>query len=289
MPHFDDKREELSQNLFGKNSKNAQPDKAIPQPLGLKAQFIKLERLKKQELSRWWDGVTLQQYIENKKVPRGLRILIFPTFEDLSSDLLCEWEANLEGASVTMMQILIRHAREKGAKLALEIEALEKEIEQGDNKDAIEKNFEILKRVRETHQLYLKDKKLRKIKRDDKDYNEGRIYTFAKRLDSLLSNESKKRVREASEETRTASSTSLSSVGSSTTDSIPENIPLDEGLSTFQREMARLRVSGNQAKRGQQEKRQGGAAVERREEVANPSEDPIRRSERTKKQREQGK
>lgn len=196
MARFDDKREEMTQDLFGTHVTLPRTGQGVSGVSGLRAMFVKLERLKKQELSRWWDGITLQQYIDNKKTPRGLGILIFPTFEDLSDELLKEWEANLEGASLTMMQILIRHAIEKGAKLLSEIEVVEKEIETCESKDLVDKNYEIPKKVIEGHQNYLKKKKLRKIKKDDKDYREGRIYTFAKKFDSITINEDRKRLRE---------------------------------------------------------------------------------------------
>lgn len=78
---------------------------------------MKLEKIKNQELSKWWDVVTLKKYLENKKIPRGLRILTFPNFDDLDSDLLQEWEDNLFNSSATMMNILIKHVERKSDKL----------------------------------------------------------------------------------------------------------------------------------------------------------------------------
>lgn len=191
MPNFQDGREEMAQDLFGTSSSNASILHKTPVTTSLKTLFLRLERLKKQELSRWWDGGTLPQYLNNKKVPRGLRILIFPTFEDLSVNLLNEWEGNLENASQIMMQILIRHAREKGEKLQGEIEETEKEINAMEQKDLIEKNFVILKKVMDDYQLYLKNKKLTKIRRDDKDYRDGRVYTFARKYDNVQTGDEK--------------------------------------------------------------------------------------------------
>ncbi|KAJ1218791.1 hypothetical protein NDU88_006363 [Pleurodeles waltl] len=69
-----------------------------------------------------------------------------------------------------MMRILIKHADKKVGKLQAEIERMEKDIETMTPKDAINKNYEILDKDMEEHQVYTCDKKLRKIKRDYMDY-----------------------------------------------------------------------------------------------------------------------
>ncbi|KAJ1121813.1 hypothetical protein NDU88_000332 [Pleurodeles waltl] len=68
-----------------------------------------------------------------------------------------------------MMRILINHADQKVGKLQAEIEKMEREVEIMTLKDVIKKNYEILDKVMEEHQVYLRDKKLQKIKRDDMD------------------------------------------------------------------------------------------------------------------------
>ncbi|KAJ1210763.1 hypothetical protein NDU88_006125 [Pleurodeles waltl] len=136
-------------------------------------------------MARWWDGTTLQKYLDSKKIPRGLRILIFPTYEDLDDDSLKEWEDNLQNASFTMMRILIKPTFKKVSKLQADIDKMEKEIDNVPQKDLIKKNYEILDRVGEDYQIYLRDKKLRKVKWDDLDYKLGRVYTVARKYDNV--------------------------------------------------------------------------------------------------------
>ncbi|KAJ1117675.1 hypothetical protein NDU88_005872 [Pleurodeles waltl] len=81
--------------------------------------------------------------------------------------------------------MLIKHADKKVAKLQVVIEKMEKYIEAVTLKEVINKNYEVLDKVMDEYQLYLHDKKLRKIKRDDMDYKEGRIYTFARKYDNV--------------------------------------------------------------------------------------------------------
>lgn len=66
---------------------------------GLREKFIKLEKLRKTEMSGWWDAATLKQYIKVKRIPRGLRSQIIPTYDDLETDLLIAWERELTGNS----------------------------------------------------------------------------------------------------------------------------------------------------------------------------------------------
>ncbi|KAJ1176045.1 hypothetical protein NDU88_001329 [Pleurodeles waltl] len=63
-----------------------------------------------------------------------------------------------------------RDAREKRERLLLDIETLEKEIQDTNLKEAIDKNYDILKNVLQQHQEYIKEKKMRKLRRDANDY-----------------------------------------------------------------------------------------------------------------------
>ncbi|KAJ1113728.1 hypothetical protein NDU88_001970 [Pleurodeles waltl] len=81
------------------------------------------------------------------------------------------------------MDILIRDAREKRERLLLDIETLEKEIQDTNLKEAIDKNYDILKNVLQQHQEYIKENKMRKLRRDANDYaagirNDGDHYYF---------------------------------------------------------------------------------------------------------------
>ena len=46
---------------------------------GLRDKFVRLEKLKKTEQAKWWDSATLKQYVKLNRIPRGLRLQVFPT------------------------------------------------------------------------------------------------------------------------------------------------------------------------------------------------------------------
>lgn len=81
------------------------------------------------------------KYLENKHIPRGLPILIFPNYEDLDPDLLGEWEEGLHMASYKMMDILIRNSERKAKKIREHILILEKEIGEINLPDVIQKTI----------------------------------------------------------------------------------------------------------------------------------------------------
>lgn len=140
---FNNRRKELALGLFSQiTDKGATGSGHLRD--GLKNKFQKLKKLKKPEMGRWWDGVTLQKYLDNQKIPSGLKILIFPTFDDLDEESLKEWEDNLQNASNVMMRILMKHADKKASKLQEEIDRLEREIETSDLKGVVIKNFNTL-------------------------------------------------------------------------------------------------------------------------------------------------
>ncbi|KAJ1089792.1 hypothetical protein NDU88_002936 [Pleurodeles waltl] len=185
MATFDDNRDSLAAEVFSRKPLAARTTDLTPSKEGLRQKFIKLERLKKQELARWWDITTLKRYLELKQVPRGLRVIIFPSFEDLDPDLLGEWEHLISSTSFSMINILIKHADRKRTKLLQDITSLEEEIKTLNLPDVTDKNYIIMREILTGYQLYIKDKKLRKLVRDDNDYSNGRIYTFARRFDQV--------------------------------------------------------------------------------------------------------
>ncbi|KAJ1144285.1 hypothetical protein NDU88_010586 [Pleurodeles waltl] len=76
------------------------------------------------------------------------------------------------------MDILIRDAKDKRERLLIEIEVLEKEIQDTNLKEAIGKNYNILRDVLQKHQEYIKEKKMHKLRHDANDYVKGRVGGF---------------------------------------------------------------------------------------------------------------
>ncbi|KAJ1143015.1 hypothetical protein NDU88_009327 [Pleurodeles waltl] len=146
------------------------------------------------------------------------------------------------------MDILIRDAKEKRGRLLLDIEILEKEIQDTNLKEAIERNYDILKNLLQQHQEYIKEKKMRKLRRDANDYAAGRVFTFAHKFDNFNSDKRIERAPTPAMHTitnTTTSDTDLSSCSSVTSEEASSSMQVQRNISqnksTFLLEMERFR------------------------------------------------
>ncbi|KAJ1110886.1 hypothetical protein NDU88_008232 [Pleurodeles waltl] len=130
------------------------------------------------------------------------------------------------------MDILIRDAKEKRERLLAEIDTLEKEIQDTNLKETIEKNDNILKNVLQQHQEYIKEKKTRKLRRDANDYDTGRIFTFARKFDNSNTDISTNRISLAAHSVPNiaTSDTDLSSCSSITSGEAGSSLEEQRGL-----------------------------------------------------------
>ncbi|KAJ1170103.1 hypothetical protein NDU88_001984 [Pleurodeles waltl] len=132
-----------------------------------------------------------------------------------------------------MMRILIKHTEKKVAKLQDDIDKMEKEIENVPQKDLIKKNYEILDKIMEDYQIYLRDKKLRKVKRDDLDYKEGRVYNFARKYDNVRIPDIGKRTCEGTSDTDLTSGSSVSSLERMKSNGVSPSTSTSQGVSNL--------------------------------------------------------
>ena len=93
-----------------------------------------LDKLMEREVSKWWEITTLEQYMECKRVPSGLRIFTVPTYDKQNPLLLKAWTANSEQCSLGMMQILIKFGWEEHQELVKVLGALKAEPASGADK-----------------------------------------------------------------------------------------------------------------------------------------------------------
>lgn len=253
-------RSKVAEDLFKNLHAGVPVNKAVTQGTirpneGLKSKFLRLERLRKSEIAKWWDGATLKEYLRLERVPRDLRSTIFPTYDDLEEDLLLIWEKELIGNSMRLMNILIESADRKVLKAIEEIDILEKEILDMNLVDVTKKNYTILEEILGKFEDDIKERKARKLKRDEIDYLSGRVFTFAKKFDSLVRNDLQRKGSKSS------IISGLSGASSSTT-SISEDTR-QEGASgsnvpnTFLREVQLIRMGNKDSNARQREEARG--------------------------------
>ncbi|KAJ1164275.1 hypothetical protein NDU88_004720 [Pleurodeles waltl] len=150
-----------------------------------KSTFLALEKSLKKETAKWWEVASLKKYLENDRIPRGLRILIFPPTDTTSRESLQKWEDKLKTASVNMIQQLIDISQEQYEKHKLEVDHLTQRIEEANWGDITTKNFAILNNIIDNYESDIIQRKNRKFRRDVRDYQQGRVYTFSKKYDHV--------------------------------------------------------------------------------------------------------
>ena len=89
---YEAKRQAAANMIFNKESlpSNGETVTGTPIDLTLTQQYNKLEKLYKQEMSKWWEATSLQQYLDCGRVPRGLRIFTTPTYEKPNPRMFCD-------------------------------------------------------------------------------------------------------------------------------------------------------------------------------------------------------
>ncbi|KAJ1084157.1 hypothetical protein NDU88_004310 [Pleurodeles waltl] len=144
-----------------------------------------LEKARILELKKWWEMTSLTKYIQNGRVPRGLRILILHTLGDIDPDLLEQWRAHTSECSVKLMDTLIIQSKRRMEEQTHKIELLTKELEKMGTSSEIQQLLMKMEERITKKEDEIKLRKASKFNRDKKDYEIGRIYTFARKYNTL--------------------------------------------------------------------------------------------------------
>lgn len=72
----------------------------------LEQAFLSLQRLLERKARIFWHKRYFNKYIDNKIVPWGLRVPIFPNIRKVEESLKSKWEENLQSCSFGMMDLL---------------------------------------------------------------------------------------------------------------------------------------------------------------------------------------
>ncbi|KAJ1113777.1 hypothetical protein NDU88_002019 [Pleurodeles waltl] len=150
-----------------------------------KSTFLALKKSLKKETAKWWEVASRKKYLDNDRIPRGLRILIFPPTDTTSQESLEKWEANLKMASMNMIQQLIEISQEQYERHKQEVDQLTQRIDEANWGNISTKNYAILNNIIDNYEADIIQRKNRKFRRDLRDYQQGRVYTFSKKYDQV--------------------------------------------------------------------------------------------------------
>lgn len=84
--------------------------------------FSQLSRVVEKKAHLLWHIEGFEQYIREDLNPLGLRIQIFPTFENIEDSIKTKWEKNLQQCSLGMMKLLMEEYSTRVSMLNLDID-----------------------------------------------------------------------------------------------------------------------------------------------------------------------
>lgn len=140
--------------------------------------YSDLKRLSEKDIRLHWHIITLSDYWREKRIPRGLRIKKFPSFGIEDVTFRDKWEAILNKCSLDLILLIIEQTKKEKEKIQEEINDLRKQISQAYNAPQHASTENQLKESLEKFTLELKQYKLKKFKRDERDYKTGTVYQW---------------------------------------------------------------------------------------------------------------
>lgn len=149
--------------------------------MDLNKAYRDLQHLMEKDTKLDLNSITLSDYWRKGLIPRGLRIMKFPaTGAQGKTEFRDKWEAILNKCSFDLMLLLIEESKKDRQVVQTEIEEVKKKItEHSDNSNKAQCD-EILKEKVDTFTLTLKQDKLRKFRRDEVDYRDGKVFAWRK-------------------------------------------------------------------------------------------------------------
>ncbi|XP_044142548.1 uncharacterized protein LOC122932281 isoform X2 [Bufo gargarizans] len=149
---------------------------ALDQSASGKQVFSDLYTYYKDNIKSWWEIKSLESYLEQKIVPRGLRIRIRPADRISSPGFLVRWEDTLTHNSLSLMKLLLDEER-------LLFESTSKKLrEKIDTALKLKEDPEFARREASLQsavvrfQTLIKERKHRQFVRDLGDFRENRAY-----------------------------------------------------------------------------------------------------------------
>lgn len=161
------------------SDKSYQQKKSIP---SFKIAFKELNRLYKEHLASWWEVQSLDNYIRQGIVPRGLRISVTPVQKQRSPGFTTRWEQLATKSSLQLMTLLLEEERlnltSLTDKLKTQIEVTKTFVGDPEFQNK-EKQLQV---TVEKYQYYLRERKHRQFNKDLAEFKENKAYSVLKEV-----------------------------------------------------------------------------------------------------------
>lgn len=140
--------------------------------------FFNLTKWLEKKSSLYWHTRTFQEYIREDLNPLGLRVQIFPSFDNIDSTFKMAWENVLKSCSNQMMNLLIEEYKKRLIDIDRNIDKLYSQINTLNTHPSFPELNEKLKAHIEAFNRDILAKKENKFLRDKQAFQEGRAYKW---------------------------------------------------------------------------------------------------------------
>lgn len=147
----------------------------------IKLAFNELLKVCKEYTTSWWEVQSLENYIKQSIVPRGLRVSLQPSERVKSETLKVKWEKEATSSSLRFMRLLLEEEKITLQNLTKKLEdQIDTTLKFRSDPDFEAKEVDLQSKLIK-HQAYIKQRKHSLFLRDSVDFKEGRAYVFPSR------------------------------------------------------------------------------------------------------------
>lgn len=140
-----------------------------------------LKLLMHKRIKIWWNKAFLEKYLQRSLIPRGLRIQVFPSFPIDDENFTTKWEEACTCGSFKFMELLIGHNKKSLEALDVEIEVLQKSLNETSTEEEKSKFNIMIEKAFITWEKEVQEGKTKKFSRDLNDLQQKRVYKWKQR------------------------------------------------------------------------------------------------------------
>ncbi|XP_056407823.1 uncharacterized protein LOC130303808 [Hyla sarda] len=144
----------------------------------LNSVFKELNYRYKNQIKSWWEVQSLDNYISNRIVPKGLRIAISPALRSRTPTLMSKWEKEATESSLRFMNLLLEEERNTLDSTTKKLqESIDIALKLKQDPEFAKKDTELKNNI-EKFKHSLKDRKHKQFIRDLNDFRDNKAYNF---------------------------------------------------------------------------------------------------------------
>ncbi|XP_069600643.1 uncharacterized protein [Ranitomeya imitator] len=130
------------------------------------------------KLKTWWNKTTLENYVDQNIIPRGLRVQVYPSFDLEDTELIQRWKKAATCCSLEFLRIIIDKNSISLNLIDKEIDEIHKSLKKQLTSEKLESYMQTIEKDIDKWENDISQLKLKKYLRDSKDYEMDRIYKW---------------------------------------------------------------------------------------------------------------